>query len=110
MELLRREGPATMYSIAKRFGLTYGAVQWHVGRLQRRGLVYTVKIGLKKYVVPRGADVLQKATVKDVLDELTQALSTHGVEPEMTVQEALERLEAKAPNLAEALRLIAQLR
>ena len=109
MEMLRREGPVTVYRIAKEFGLTYGKAQWHVGKLQRRGFVYTVRVGSKRCVALSGADVLQKVTVKDVLEELMRAISTH-VEPEMTVQEALERLEAKAPSLAEALRLIAQLR
>jgi len=106
LELLRREGPATVYRIAKAFGLTYGKAQWHIGKLQRRGLVYTVKIGLRRYVALRGVDVLQKVTVKDVLDELMRAISMH-VDPEMALHEALERLEVKAPHLAEVLRLIA---
>jgi DNA-binding Lrp family transcriptional regulator len=109
LKLLRREGAVTVYRIAKEFGLTYGRAQWYIGKLQRRGLIYTVRIGSKRYAALKDVDVLQKVTVKDVLDELMRAISTYA-EPEMTLQEALERLEAKAPNLAEALRLIAQLR
>jgi uncharacterized protein YunC (DUF1805 family) len=60
-----------------------------------------------RYVALRGADALQKVTVKDVLDELAQALSTLGIKPEMNLKNALERLEAKALHLAETLRLIA---
>ncbi len=110
LELLRREGPVTVYRIAKEFGVTYGTAQWHVGRLEKRGIVYTVRIGQKRYVALKGVDALQKVTVKDVLDEITHVLSAHGVKPEMPLQEALERLEAKAPHLAEALRLVARLR
>jgi hypothetical protein len=50
---------------------------------------------------------VQLWTVKDVLDELAQALSTLGIKPEMNLKNALERLEAKALHLAETLRLIA---
>ena len=39
-----------------------------------------------------------------------QALSAYGVELKTPLREALERLEAKAPHLAEALRLIAERR
>ncbi len=110
LELLKREGPVTVYRIAKAFGTTYGTAQWHIGRLEKRGYVYTVRIGQRRYVALRGTDALQNVTIKDVLDELTQALSVRGIKPEMNLKEALERLEAKAPHLAEALRLIAQLR
>ncbi len=110
LELLGREGPVTVYRIAKAFNLTYGTAQWHIGRLEKRGSVYTVRIGQRRYVALRGADALQKAAVKDVLDELTQALSALGIKPEMNLKEALERLEAEAPHLAEALRLIVRLR
>ncbi len=110
LELLKREGPVTVYRIAKAFGVAYGAAQWHIDKLQRLGLVDTVKIGTRRYVALKGADPLEKATVRDVLDELAQALSALGIKPKMSLKEALERLEAKAPHLAEALRLVAQLR
>jgi len=110
LELLRREGPVTVYRIAKAFGISYGAAQWHIGRLQRIGQVYTVRIGSKRYVALRGDDVLQKATVGDVLNEITHALSALGIKPEAPLRDALEVLEAKAPHLAEALRLIAQVK
>jgi DNA-binding Lrp family transcriptional regulator len=109
LELLRREGPVTVYKIAKAFGITYGTAQWYISRLQRRGHVYTVRIGSKRYVALRGGvSVLQKVTVKDVLDEITRALSARGIKPEAPLQEALKRLEDKAPHVAEALRLIAE--
>jgi DNA-binding Lrp family transcriptional regulator len=110
LELLRREGPATVYRIAKAFGLTYGAAQWYIGKLQQLGFIYTVKIGSKRYVALRDHDLLQKVTVEDAVNELTQALASHGIEPKTALREALERLEAKAPHLAEALRLIVQIR
>jgi hypothetical protein len=44
--------------------------------------------------------------VEDVVEELIRALSAYGVELKMPLREALERLEAEAPHLAEALRLI----
>ncbi len=110
LELLRREGPVTVYTVAKTFGITYGTAQWYVAKLEQRGLVCTVKIGTRRYVALRGEDPLQKATVRDVLDELVFALSARGIKPEMSLKEALERLEAKAPRLAEILRLILQLR
>ena len=113
LELLRREGPVTVYRIAKAFGITYGRAQWHIGRLQRIGQVYTVRIGSKRYVMLRDGEhgaLLQKVTVRDVLNEVINALSAHGIKPETPLREALEVLEAKAPHLAEALRLIARVR
>jgi len=113
LELLRREGPVAVYRIAKVFGITYGMAQWHVGRLQRISQVYTVRIGSKRYVMLRDSehDVLfQKVTVRDVLNELINALSARGIKPETPLREALEVLEAKAPHLAEALRLIAHVK
>jgi DNA-binding transcriptional ArsR family regulator len=97
-----------VYKLVKSLGLTYGAVQWHVGRLERRGLVYTVRIGGRRYVALKGIDLFAKVTVEDVIEELVQALSAYGVELKTPLREALERLEAKAPHLAEALRLIAE--
>jgi predicted transcriptional regulator len=110
LELLKREGSVTVYRIAKTFGITYGTAQWYIDRLQRLGLVCIVKIGMRRYVVLKGTDPLQKATVKDVLDELTQALSALGIKLEMNFKNALEMLEAKASHLAEVLRLIAQIK
>ena len=113
LELLRQKGPVTVYGIAKELGTSYGVAQWHIDKLQRIGQVYTVRIGMKRYVALRSAtplDLLQKVTVEDALNEMTQALTVCGIKPKMTLKEALERLEAKAPHLAEALRLIAQLR
>jgi len=78
LELLRREGPVTVYRIAKAFGITYGRAQWHIGRLQRIGQVYAVRIGSKRYVMLRDGNhgvLLQKVTVRDVLNEMINALS-----------------------------------
>ena len=108
LELLRREGPVTVYRIAKAFGITYSAAQWYVNKLQRLGLVNDAKIGTKRYVALKDADLLQKVTVRDVLDDLMLALSERGVRPEMRLKEALEKLEVRAPRLAEILRLFAQ--
>jgi DNA-binding transcriptional ArsR family regulator len=112
LEILRQEGAVPVYKLAKLLGLTYGGVQWHIGRLERRGLVYTVRVGGRRYVVLKGVDngvdLLAKVAVEDVVKELVQALSVHGVELKTPLREALERLEAKAPHLAEALRLIAE--
>jgi len=38
-----------VYKLAKSLGLTYGGAQWHVGRLERRDLVYTVRVGGRRY-------------------------------------------------------------
>lgn len=108
LEMLRQEGPVPMYKLAKSLGLTYGAVQWHIGRLEQRGLVYTVKIGGRRYVALKDTNPFAKITVEDVINELKHNISAYGIEPQTPLQEALERLESKAPHLAEALRLIAE--
>jgi DNA-binding transcriptional ArsR family regulator len=108
LEILRREGPVPVYKLAKLLGLTYGGAQWHIDRLERRGLVYTIRVGGRRYVALKGVDLFAKVTVEDVVEELIRALSAYGVELKTPLREALERLEAKAPHLAEALRLIVQ--
>jgi DNA-binding transcriptional ArsR family regulator len=108
LEILRQEGAVPVYKLAKSLGLTYGGAQWHIGRLERLGLVYTIRIGGRRYVALKGVDLLAKVAVEDVVEELVQALSVHGVELKTPLREALERLESKAPHLAEALRLIAE--
>ena len=108
LEILRQEGPVPVYKLAKSLGLTYGTAQWHIGRLEQRGLVYTVKIGGRRYVALKDADPFTKITVEDVINELKHNISAYGVEPQTPLQEALERLKNKAPHLAEALRLIAE--
>ena len=49
LEILRQEGAVPVYKLVKSFGLTYGNVQWHIDRLERRGLVYTVRVGGRRY-------------------------------------------------------------
>jgi DNA-binding transcriptional ArsR family regulator len=49
LEILRQEGAVPVYKLAKSLGLTYGGAQWHIGRLERRGLVYTVRVGGRRY-------------------------------------------------------------
>jgi len=110
LELLRRKGPVTVYRIAKTLNLTYGTAQWYVNKLRRLGLVNDVKMGTRRYIALKDADPLQNVTVGDVLDELMLALSVRGIKPKMRLKEALEKLEVKAPHLAEMLRLIAQFR
>jgi DNA-binding transcriptional ArsR family regulator len=108
LEVLRQEGAVPVYKLMKSLGLTYGAVQWHVGKLERRGLVCTVRVGGRRYVALKGVDLFAKVAVEDVVEELIRALFAHGVELKTPLREALEKLEAKAPHLAEALRLITQ--
>jgi predicted ArsR family transcriptional regulator len=59
LEILRKEGAAPVYKLAKSLGLTYGGAQWHIYRLECRGLVYTVRVGGRRYVALKGVD-LQK--------------------------------------------------
>jgi len=110
LEILRQGGAVPVYKLAKSLGLTYGGAQWHIDRLERLGLglVCTVRVGGRRYVALKGVDLFAKVMVEDVVEELIRALSAHGVELKTPLREALERLEAKAPHLAEALRLIAQ--
>ena len=49
LEILRQEGAVPVYKLAKSLGLTYGGAQWHIDRLERRGLVYTVRVGGRRY-------------------------------------------------------------
>jgi DNA-binding transcriptional ArsR family regulator len=49
LEMLRQGGAAPVYKLAKLLGLTYGGAQWHIDRLERRGLVYTVRVGKRRY-------------------------------------------------------------
>jgi len=44
--------------------------------------------------------------VVDALEEFKRRLAKHGVEPETTVSEALERLRASDPELADLLKAI----
>jgi DNA-binding transcriptional ArsR family regulator len=74
LEILRQEGAAPVYKLAKSLGLTYGGVQWHIDRLERRGLVYTVRVGGRRYVALKGVDLFAKVTVEDVVEELIRAL------------------------------------
>jgi DNA-binding Lrp family transcriptional regulator len=36
LEILKQEGAAPVYKLAKSFGLTYGGAQWYIDRLERR--------------------------------------------------------------------------
>ena len=83
LEILRQEGGVPVYKLAKLLGLTYGGAQWHIDRLERRGLVYTVRVGKRRYVVLKGVDLFAKVTVEDVVEELIRALSAYGVELKM---------------------------
>jgi DNA-binding transcriptional ArsR family regulator len=106
LEILRREGPVPVYRLAKALGLSYGAAQWYIFSLEREGLVHTIKIGKRRYVALKTSDWFASVRVADVMEEFLLTLSTFGVKPEMTLREAVEVLERKAPHIAELLRKI----
>ncbi|MGC9119568.1 MAG: helix-turn-helix domain-containing protein [Thermoproteus sp.] len=105
LDLLRREGPQPVYKIAKALGLSYGAAQWLVFRMEREGLVRTVKVGGRRYVcLPAGGG--PPARLRDLLAELRRAVK--GLEDE-TPERAVEELERRGMReAAEALRLLAR--
>ncbi|MEL9990117.1 MAG: winged helix-turn-helix domain-containing protein [Thermoproteus sp.] len=96
LDVLKREGPQTVYQIAKALGLTYGAAQWHVFYLEKEGLVQTYRVGRRRYVAinPSG-DVLKVLRVRDVLSDVELTLMAYGIKPDMSVDEAVEILEEK---------------
>ena len=49
LEILRQGGAVPVYKLAKSLGLTYGGAQWHIDRLERLGLVCTVRVGGRRY-------------------------------------------------------------
>ena len=104
LEILRREGPVPVYRLAKALGLSYGAVQWHIFTLEREGLVETIRVGKRQYVALKTADVARTIKVADALEELALTLRAYGVRPDMSLQEAIELLEKKAPHIAEILK------
>ncbi|ABL88986.1 putative transcriptional regulator [Pyrobaculum islandicum DSM 4184] len=104
LEILKREGPVPVYRLAKALGVSYGAVQWYIYTLEKEGVVETVKIGKRRYVVLKASDWMGNVKVGDILDEFLLTLSALGVKPEMTLREALETLEKRAPHIAELLR------
>jgi DNA-binding Lrp family transcriptional regulator len=107
IQLLRERGPLPMYRIAKELRITYGATQYYVGRLVRRGEVYTVKVGARRYVALNGQDWLNAVTVEDAVEELNAALRRAEIKPKTPLAEALKTLEHKAPHAAEILMFIA---
>jgi predicted ArsR family transcriptional regulator len=52
LEILKQEGAVPVYKLTKSLGLTYGGAQWYIDRLERRGLVYTVRVGGRR-LAPR---------------------------------------------------------
>jgi hypothetical protein len=50
------------------------------------------------------SDWFASVRVADVMEELLLTLSAFGVKPEMTLREAIDVLERKAPHIAELLR------
>ncbi len=107
IQLLSERGPLPVYQIAKEIQATYGAVQYYLKRLIKRGKIYTVKVGTKRYVALNGQDLLKAVTVQDVVEELNAALKRAGINPETPLPDALKTLERAAPNVAEALMFIA---
>lgn len=59
---------AHMYKIAKELGITYGAAQYAVARLERQGVVKSMKLGNKRYVFYGNID-LSAVAVGDVIKE-----------------------------------------
>lgn len=104
LEILRREGPAPIYKLAKELGLSYGAVQWYVFSLEREGLVETIKVGKRRYVALKTSDWLGNIRVADVLEDFILTLAAFGVKSDMTLRDALAVLEKKAPHIAELLK------
>ncbi len=109
LDLLRKEGPQPVYKIAKALGLSYGAAQWHIFYLERQGLVKTYKVGNRRYAaINPAADALSIIKVEDVLEDVALTLMAYGIKPNMTVAEAVERLERVAPHLAELVKMMAE--
>ena len=107
IRLLKEKGPLSVYQLVKELRVTYGAVQYYIGRLMKRGKIYTVKVGARRYVMLNGQDWLKALRVEDVLEELNAALRQAKIEPKTPLHEALKTLERTAPHVAEALMYIA---
>jgi len=107
IQLLRERGPLPVYRIVREMNSTYGAVQYYVERLMKRGKIYTVRVGSRRYVALRGQDWLKAVYVEDVVEELNAALRRAKIKPKTPLHEALKTLEQTAPHVAEALRHIA---
>jgi len=54
------------------------------------------------------SDWFANVRVVDVMEEFLLTLSAFGVKPDMTLREALEALEKKAPHIAELLRKLVE--
>jgi Sugar-specific transcriptional regulator TrmB. len=104
LEILNREGPVPVYRLAKALNMSYGTVQWYIYSLEREGLVVTIRVGKRRYVALKTSDWFANIKVSDVLEEFLLTLSAFGVKPEMTLRDAVEVLEKKAPHIAELLR------
>jgi len=107
IQLLRERGPLPVYSIVRELNSTYGAVQYYIERLVRRGKIYTVRIGGRRYVALSGHDWIKAVLVEDVVEELNAALRRAKIKPKTPLHEALKTLEQTSPHVAEALRHIA---
>ena len=107
LKIVEEKQSVTVYDIAKALGVTYGTAQWYVYDLERRGLIRTVKIGKRRYVVLPDRDWLESVMVSDAVEELLRVLSAHGISGEMSLRRAIEILEHKAPQVADLLRRLA---
>ncbi|MFB6491030.1 MAG: winged helix-turn-helix transcriptional regulator [Thermoproteus sp. AZ2] len=106
LDYVERQGPVSLYKLAKDLGLTYGAAQWHVFWLEREGLLATFKVGNRRYVAAKPGDVYKILRVSDILSDFELTLRAFGVRPDMSLEDALKVLERKAPHIAELLRII----
>jgi DNA-binding Lrp family transcriptional regulator len=107
IRLLKERGPLPVYQLVKELRATYGAVQYYIERLMKRGKIYTVKVGARRYVALKGQDWLKAVRVEDVLEELNAALRRAKIKPKTPLHEALKTLGHTAPHVAEALMNIA---
>jgi DNA-binding Lrp family transcriptional regulator len=107
IRLLKERGPLPVYQLAKELRTTYGTVQYYIERLMKRGKIYTVKVGARRYVALKGQDWLKAVRVEDVLEELNAALRRAKIKPKTPLHEALKTLGNTAPHAAEALMHIA---
>jgi DNA-binding transcriptional ArsR family regulator len=109
VEALRKLGAVPVYRLAKILGMSYGAVQWYVFTLEREGVVRTFRVGRKRYVTLNTDEWMDSVIVVDVLEELAMTLRALGVDPGMSLRDALALLERKAPHIAYLLHLLCRI-
>lgn len=94
-----------VYQLAKALGLSYGAVQWYVVKLERMGVVKTIKVGNRRYVALGEASWEDVVRVRDVLEDFLRALAAHGVGLDATLRQAFDKLDSRLADLLRELAL-----